>query len=251
MCTLAIFFKVFGGYPLVIAANRDEHYDRPSLPPSLISAEPKILAGQDLTAGGTWLGVNEFGLLVAILNRKQNQHGSANLPVRSRGLLALDLLRLRNVRAAAAFLSEHRPAYNPFTVVYADAGAAGVAFNQRDSICIRPLKPGLHVFSSAAELDTDSGKALRAHDRFCSAAARLAPDNDPQRWIEEFQRLLSDHTADRETPRDAICVHGPQSGTVSSSIIYFAEAARRFETYFCAGPPCQNSFGATLTLETR
>jgi uncharacterized protein with NRDE domain len=96
MCTLAIFYNVFDGYPLLVAANRDERYDRPAMPPALIAADPKILAGKDLSAGGTWLGVNEYGLLVGILNRRLNREVSARLQVRSRGLLCLDLLRLRS-----------------------------------------------------------------------------------------------------------------------------------------------------------
>jgi uncharacterized protein with NRDE domain len=71
MCTLALYFKVFTGYSVVVAANRDEHYERPSAPPSIIGGSPTIVAGRDLRAGGTWLGINEYGLLVGILNRRQ------------------------------------------------------------------------------------------------------------------------------------------------------------------------------------
>src|SRR6266536_3537682 len=61
---------MFENYPLIIAANRDEHYDRPSAPPALLNTQPKIIAGRDLRAGGTWLGVNETGLIAGILNRR-------------------------------------------------------------------------------------------------------------------------------------------------------------------------------------
>ena len=98
MCTLALYFKVFPGYPLVVAANRDEHYDRPSAPPSITGTDPTILAGTDLRAGGTWLGVNEYGLLVGILNRRQKPGSIPQDNYRSRGLLCLELLRLRGVK---------------------------------------------------------------------------------------------------------------------------------------------------------
>ncbi|HET9296015.1 MAG TPA: NRDE family protein [Candidatus Binatia bacterium] len=97
MCTLALYFKVFSGYSLAVAANRDEHYDRPSAPPSIIERSPTIVAGRDLRAGGTWLGINEYGLVVGILNRRQQRGLLANGAYRSRGLLCLDLLRLRRV----------------------------------------------------------------------------------------------------------------------------------------------------------
>jgi uncharacterized protein with NRDE domain len=249
MCTLAIFFKVFDGFPLLVAANRDERYDRPALPPSLLAADPKILAGKDLVAGGTWLGVNEFGVLVAVLNRRINRDGALDSLVRSRGLLCLDLLRLPSVGAAREFLEGHKETYNPFTVLYADEQSAGVAFNEQNRIALRSLTPGLYVFSSAAEVDTASGKADRAYSRFKACAAELAPQTAASGWLDRFKTLLGDHSAISEDyPRDAVCVHGPDSGTVSSSIVRFSAAERRFENYFCAGPPCRNSFGAPLTL---
>ncbi|MGH7927508.1 MAG: NRDE family protein, partial [Candidatus Binatia bacterium] len=84
MCTLALFFDVFDGYPLLVAANRDERYDRPAMPPGLIAANPRIMAGKDLRAGGTWLGVNEHGLLVGILNRRAKRETVPDSQVRSR-----------------------------------------------------------------------------------------------------------------------------------------------------------------------
>ncbi|MGN6731985.1 MAG: NRDE family protein, partial [Candidatus Binatia bacterium] len=59
VCTLAVYFHAVDDFPLIIAANRDEHYDRPSVPPSLLQTTPKIISGRDLRAGGTWLGFNE------------------------------------------------------------------------------------------------------------------------------------------------------------------------------------------------
>jgi uncharacterized protein with NRDE domain len=250
MCTLALFFKVFDGYPLVLAANRDERYDRPSLPPSLTAAGPKVLAGKDLKAGGTWLGVNEFGLVAAILNRRINGAGSTHVQLRSRGLLCLDLLRLRTASAAIEFLGCHRETYNPFTLLYADEKSAGIAFNQEDRIMLRSLSPGLQVFSSAAEVDTASGKADRAGSRFLAGAAELSPQIESSAWLDRFKTLLGGHTCiSEEQPRDAVCVHGPESGTVSSSVIVFSATQRRFETYFCAGPPCQSAFAGPLLMD--
>jgi uncharacterized protein with NRDE domain len=250
MCTLAVFFNVFDGYPLMVAANRDERYDRPAEPPALIAAGPRILAGKDLNAGGTWLGINEYGLLVGILNRRINREGSVQSHVRSRGLLCLDLLRLRGAQEASDFLSRHEEHYNPFTVLYADPEGAAVAFNNQGRITLRALNSGLHVFSSAAEFDTTSGKADRAYSRFMARAPELSPENTSAQWLAKFKTLLGDHTVvSEEEPRDAVCVHGPESGTVSSSLIHYAKVQRRFETYFCAGPPCQNSFAAPLALD--
>lgn len=250
MCTLAIFFKVFDEYPVLVAANRDERYNRPATPPALIAADPKVLAGKDLDAGGTWLGVNEYGLLVGILNRRVNRESSAFPQARSRGLLCLDLLRLRGAAQASEFLRGHQEIYNPFTVLYADPKSACVAFNHDNRINLSSLNSGLHVFSSAAEIDTASGKADRAYNRFMACTAEFSPGEQSGLWLSNFKTLLADHTAvSEEFSRDAVCVHGPESGTVSSSIIYYSVVQRQFVTYFCAGAPCQKSFGAPLALD--
>ena len=66
MCTLMLYYKLLEDYPIVVAANRDEQYARKALAPQVICQHPRIYAGTDEQAGGTWLGVNEFGLLVGI-----------------------------------------------------------------------------------------------------------------------------------------------------------------------------------------
>ena len=102
-------------YPVIIAANRDEHYDRPSAPPALWSTRPKILAGKDLLAGGTWLGVNEHGLLVGILNRRSNSEPDPLTQTRSRGLLCLDLLEPQIRRGRPCI---RKPARRSISAVY-------------------------------------------------------------------------------------------------------------------------------------
>ena len=70
MCTLAIYFRVFPDYPVVVAANRDEYLDRAALPPTSLGERPRIIGGKDLRAIGTWLGINEHGLVAGLLNRR-------------------------------------------------------------------------------------------------------------------------------------------------------------------------------------
>lgn len=249
MCTLALFFNLLDAYPLLVAANRDEHYDRPATAPELISSRPKILAGKDLRVGGTWLGVNEFGLMVGVLNRRAEEARQLHSNPRSRGLLCLELLALRNADEAREFLRLHEDNYNPFTIVYADRGHAGVAFNNNGNITTGSLDPGLHVFSSAAAMDTRSGKADRAYDRILRWAQDSPPGDKIDALLDKLQLILGDHsTVIDDDPRDAICVHGAESGTVSSSIVQYSAAARRFETFYCAGAPCRNSFVGPMLL---
>jgi hypothetical protein len=178
VCTLALYLNVFDELPLLLAANRDEHFDRPSAPPAEIVGVPRIVAGRDLRAGGTWLGVNEHGLMVGILNRRQNGN-DIYTPVtsmaRSRGLLCMDILRLRSVDEGFAFITAHQAVYNPFTLVFADRHSAGVAHNNHAAIFAKRLGAGVHVFSSAAELDLNSAKADRAHARFAHSKSAFRP----------------------------------------------------------------------------
>ncbi len=250
MCTLALFFNLLDAYPLLVAANRDERYDRPTMAPDLISSRPKIFAGKDLLVGGTWLGVNEFGLVVGILNRRADGIRRVAPKPRSRGLLCLDLLTLKTAREADDYIRRSEEEYNPFTVVYADTAHAGVAFNNGGNITTDSLNVGLHVFSSAAATDTRSGKADRAYGRFLQWAHESPPENHRGDWLDKLHLLLGDHTTlVADDPRDAICVHGLESGTVSSSVVRLSARERRFETYYCAGTPCENDFGRPLPLE--
>lgn len=252
MCTLALYLKVFDRMPLLVAANRDEHFDRPSAPPAEIAGKPRLVAGRDLRAGGTWLGVNDHGLLVGILNRRQNENGnthSGNPTLRSRGLLPMDLLKLPSANDGAKFLATHDCAYNPFTVVLADRQSAWVGYNNHEPrIVTQELPAGLHVFSSAAELDLTSAKADRAHPRF--AQLKELASNASANWLGELRAVLADHTLrdGSNDPGDAICVHRETTGTVSASVVALTVEPARFATYFCSGPPCRHDFAAPVSL---
>src|SRR5205823_4013427 len=89
MCLLAIFFRAVPDAPLVVGANREEFYNRPGGSPQILTGRIPALGGLDPLAGGTWLGVNAHGLLVAITNRPAPQ---VPAKARSRGLLTRDLL---------------------------------------------------------------------------------------------------------------------------------------------------------------
>src|SRR5438270_6909928 len=89
MCLLALFYRVVEDAPVIVGANREEHYARGGEPPHILRDSCAFVAGTDPVAGGTWLGVNEHGVLIAVTNRLKS-----DLPQqpRSRGLLARELL---------------------------------------------------------------------------------------------------------------------------------------------------------------
>jgi uncharacterized protein with NRDE domain len=254
VCTLALYFRMWEAYPLIVAANRDEHYDRPSAPPALLNTRPQIIAGRDLRANGTWLGVNDYGLIAGILNRRSDSRQQASSEKRSRGLLCMDLLNFASGRAAQEFLQEHKVPYNPFTLLFADRQEAYISYNDEQRIIIQKLEKGLHVLSSAAEFEMHSAKANRAYALFATLSPRVQPTNARAlESIAALQTVLADHSLgeDSTDPGDAICVHRESSGTVSSSVIYFSEDQSLFHTFFCPGPPCRDSFSEALTLNVR
>jgi uncharacterized protein with NRDE domain len=245
---------MFEDYPLIVAANRDEHYDRPSASPAVQNGRPKIIAGRDLRANGTWLGVNEGGVIAGILNRRLNGHLPALADARSRGLLCVDILAFESARTASKFIRDHKFRYNPFTLLFADRHEAYVSYNDEERPITQKIEKGLHVFSSAAEFEMHSAKADRAYALFARLSTRVHPTNGMAlESIAALQAVLADHSlgADSDDPGDAICVHRETSGTVSSSIIYFSKTESRFHTFFCPGAPCRNSFGEALSLDVR
>jgi uncharacterized protein with NRDE domain len=205
---------MFPDYPLLVAANRDEQYDRPSAPPRLLDNRPRVIAGRDLRAGGTWLGINEHGVVAAMLNRRINSHNVPFPGARSRGLLCMDLLARRSVEEAQSFMRDHQVSYNPFTALVADRSDAHVSYNVGKKIVTQKLGPGLHVFSSAAEFDLHSSKADRAYTLFGEIGKNLrGTAGRNTETIAALRSVLGDHSLPAESidPGDAICVHRENS----------------------------------------
>jgi len=247
MCTLALFLRQFEDYPVVIAANRDEHSFRPSEAPNLWPAAPAILAGKDLQAGGTWLGVNSSGVAAAIVNRRMPTE--SNPAARSRGLLCLDMLQAETIVDARATLPyEDAARYQPFILVVAGADDGFAAYNSQNDIETVNLKPGLHVFGNTSFTDADGKKLDRARELFTAAGESLAPPlgapGSLDAAVAALRAVLSDHTPIEDETRGALCVHTPGAdyGTVSSTIIFQSKRERQYYFYHAAGPPCRTEF---------
>jgi uncharacterized protein with NRDE domain len=256
MCTLALYLRQFEDYPLVIAANRDEHFSRPSAAPGILSDKPMILAGKDLVAGGTWLGVNAHGLAAGIVNRRVKAASPIAAPI-SRGLLCLDTLRAQDAGQVGKRLErEDGSNYQPFVLLVASAEAAFVAFNSGSQIKRVELKAGLHVFSNTSFTDSAGGKLTQAHALFSTAAVSLyaqlkQPAAPLESAVSVLRRVLSAHAPMNgpQEARDSICVHTADYGTVSSSVIFQSRAEKTFYFYHASGPPCHAEFEAVEPLK--
>src|SRR4029077_15400253 len=103
MCLLAVHYKSVPEAPILVAANREEAFDRAALVPSIQPGKPRVLSGVDTKAGGTWLGVNQNELFVGAANQTRF-YPPAN--PKSRGLLCRDLLRANSARHAVDMAME-------------------------------------------------------------------------------------------------------------------------------------------------
>lgn len=250
MCILALFFQEFADSPMIVAANRDEFFTRPSAPPQRLLEKPRTVGGKDLQAGGTWLGVNEHGLVAGILNRRSEADERG---LRSRGLLCLDILRFRDPEEATGFLKRERASdYRPYNLLVANKEAAYVAYNLGEqNVCIE-LEKGLHVLSNSSVYDPRTEKLDHAY-RLFSRAAKQTSGQAGLSLISHLKEILSDHALHKEpkNPRDAICVHTETYGTVSSSIVVHSSKERRVYFYHAAGAPCRTEYAEPLELEVR
>ena len=120
MCTLVLLRRPGAAWPLVLAANRDELASRPARPPARHWPDrAEVVAGLDVQAGGSWLGINDYGVVAGVLNRTGTLGPAAGK--RSRGELVLEALDHATAAAAAQALSDLDPdAYRPFNLVIAD-----------------------------------------------------------------------------------------------------------------------------------
>lgn len=275
MCTLTIAWQVFDDAPVVVAANRDEGFDRPSEPPAKIEDDPAVVAPRDAKAGGTWIGYNEYGLFVGITNRwVTGLEGE-----RSRGLLVRDALRQESAEAALELVEDAVNAheYEGFNLVVADGatpaanseragrradGAATAAnleragrhANESDAYLIewdghlhvRRYDPGVHVVVNVGTDDSffvpdrraDIGRQQAANARAVRDALRPESDETAAAWLDRAADVLGDHDY-------GVCIHQERYGTRSSSLVTLGrdeEGALRASYRFAPGPPCETEY---------
>jgi uncharacterized protein with NRDE domain len=249
MCTLAIYVRQFAEFPVVVAANRDEFLARPATSPLLLSNAPRIVGGQDLLAGGTWLGISEHGVVAGLLNRR-----TVDAPVegkRSRGLLMLDTLAAPSAAAAVeTFAATDPTTYNAFTLLVADARDAWAVQNRPEGMELTALDPGVHVLSNLDVHDPTCPKVARSHERFARAGDAFRADGDLPAFRTALRTILSDHTIalDPRLPDalGSLCVHTETFGTRCSSLL-FGDAHGGWQHWFADGPPCRAAYEPALT----
>jgi uncharacterized protein with NRDE domain len=228
-------------WPLLLAANRDELDTRESLGPGRHWPDrPDVVAGLDREAGGSWLGVNDFGVIAAVLNR----HGTLGPESgkRSRGELVLEALDHADADAAASALAHLDPrSYRPFNLLIADATDAFWIRHAGDGMVRSvPLHAGIAMLTSRELSDPDSPRVRRYLPLFRAAEAPLPERQDWSSW----QLLLASRASETGDPRDAMCIRTDGAyGTVSSSLVGLSPTAMEGAVWlYAAGPPDEAPF---------
>jgi len=252
MCTLVILRRPDHVWPVILAANRDEMIDRPWAAPGRHWADrPEVVAGLDRSAGGSWLGLNDDGVVAAMLNRRGSLGPAPGK--RSRGELVLEALDHADAVTAAEALAELNPqAYRSFNMVVADNRDAYWLCNpggpETRVVEVAPLPAGLSMLTAYDLNDPASPRTARHLAAFEAAAA---PDPDAGDWA-DWQQILA-----RSAPGSEAAMTVERGGfqTVSSSLLALpappravAQAPRRPVWLFAPGRPDRHAYAPLEAL---
>ncbi len=242
MCTVIIIRNIVKDYPLIIAANRDELYSRPSRKPSVLSdwEEAYVVGPSDLLKNGTWLAISKKSKMVATITNQGDEPEKNKI---SRGQLVIDSLNedwddlehLKKEFLCKIDISQ----YNEFNLVISDAYESLVTYNHGQlKPIISSLPDNISVVSNnnltlKSQLKANYLKNLVHH--LVSSFKKL---DDIRVGL---QKILSDHyDYSLGAYHDAsVCVHEEDYGTKSSSIVAVGES---IDYWFAEGAPCKTEF---------
>jgi uncharacterized protein with NRDE domain len=221
VCLILMAWQVHAQYPIVVAANRDEFHRRPTAAAHWWADRPQLLAGRDLQAHGTWLGITREGQIAALTNFRAPDQVRHDAP--SRGGLVVDMLESHaSIPERMAQLAELSPRYAGFNLLCTDGRQLGVF--ESTAAAARVLEPGIYGLSNHL-LDTPWPKVKRAKSKLASALNDM-PDNGSLLDLLRDDRVAPDH----ELPRTGVSlewerllssafIRGSDYGTRSSTII--------------------------------
>jgi uncharacterized protein with NRDE domain len=225
MCLITFGLRKHPDYFLVMAANRDEFYERPTESSHWWQTDPNILAGKDQKAGGTWMGVNDQGFWAAITNVRAPGQYREDAP--SRGNIVKNyLLDAPNPKAYLNDLAQEMGAYNGFNLLVGTATECWYLTNSMDHDQPTPLAVGLHGLSNA-QLNVPWPKVTRAcnqlEERLNSESGIATQDllDDMVDQTEAPEEELPDTGVDTELEKklSAMFIQTPKYGTRCSTAL--------------------------------
>lgn len=221
MCLILLAWQAHPQYSLIVAANRDEYFHRPTAQAQFWPDQPRILAGRDLEQNGTWLGVATGGRFAALTNFRAPGERNAHAP--SRGLLVSEfLVGIRSAESHLEGLAARAKRYNGFNLLVSDRRTLWHYSNRSGGP--QALAPGIHGLSNHL-LNTDWPKVAAGKTRLEQLISRAL---DPVQIL-----AILDDTAtaadvtlpdtgiglERERKLSATRIVGPGYGTRCSTVV--------------------------------
>jgi uncharacterized protein with NRDE domain len=221
MCTVVILRRPAHEWPIVIAANRDEMASRPWLPPARHWPDrAEVTAGLDQLAGGTWLGVNDLGVVAGVLNRRSSLGPDPAL--RSRGELVLEALDHADATDAAAALADlDGRSYRSFNMFVADNRDAywvkGLGPESNGGVVAEPLPEGVSMLTS---FDLNDPASPRVRHYLPQFEAAEPPDPSAGDWSAWEALVANREFAPGSGPEEAMVIMTARGfGTLSGSLV--------------------------------
>ena len=229
MCLIVFAYDVHPSYRLILAANRDEFYERPSAPADFWEDQPQVLAGRDLKEGGTWLGVTREGKFAAITNYRDPSAFKSNALSRG-GLVSRYISGKQNPSHYLEEIFPQAGKYNGFNLILGEGRDIFVFSNRGGK---QKLKPGIYGLSNHL-LNTSWPKVSRGKRILKAALGKKG---------NKLEEALFALLADRHIPPDSklpatgiglewervlssIFVTSPVYGTRSSTILLIGKNNR-------------------------
>ncbi|TGN16789.1 NRDE family protein [Leptospira ilyithenensis] len=233
MCLVGLAYKIWDGYPIVIASNRDEFFARPAARAGFWEDAPYLLAGRDRISLGTWLGVTKEGKISFVTNKRDLRDPPVSNPI-SRGKLVENFLRGEfSAEDYAKNLYTGRNFYEGFNLFLFDGKEARYLSNRRDGV--ETIGPGFHALSNSL-WNTEWPKTKKIREAMIRISEKTEKGNDPSQIASElFHTLGDEEKASEESLPDtgigvlkemalsSVRISVPGYGTRVSTIVMISE----------------------------
>lgn len=250
MCTLIALVDVVPGTPVVLAANRDEMYERPARAPVVLA--PGLVGGLDLRSGGSWLAIARDGRFAGVTNQRE---AVREVAPRSRGELVVAIAQQPDRAAMRAYVAAlDATQYASGNLMFGDASGVDLAYVRRaGTVELVALGSGVHVLTNDRLGSPEFPKAEHAAMRLATLAGATWPE-----LRTALPSLLGDHATpppDRIPPiptgspvppelaaaLQALCIHTPIYGTRSATLAAIGAGGVE-QLLWADGPPCVTPF---------
>lgn len=226
MCLITFIKDKHPEYPLILVANRDELYDRPSAAIHNWIDHPSVTAGVDLQAFGTWLGYTDKGRFITVLNHPFTAWETSIQPPKSRGQLLKEYLTSDiSIADFKEYLTEHRSEYDGYHLLFGTFSELNYYSNVNNTF---------HTFESGIHCLANTLDDLSHHrrDRSAELLSQYVENKTGELNVEELTALLADKQL-AETMEDypkelayeeakmnsSIFIQGVEFGTVGTTAI--------------------------------